>query len=132
MYWNWGPIYVNDIKAMKDGTWKAGSEYFDVDSGGLGLYGFMEGQKPQPGVPADVIPQVQAVLKDAQAGKFNRFSVFSGEIKDNKGNVVIPAGQHFEQCDIDQFKPGTDQCPAKYGMYWWNQNFIAELPKLSQ
>ena len=70
MYWNWGPIYAADIKAMKEGTWKAGSEYFDVKDGGLGLYGFMEGQTPQPGVPAEVIPQVKAVLADALAGKF--------------------------------------------------------------
>lgn len=132
MYWNWGPIYVNDIKAMKDGTWKAGSEYFDVDSGGLGLFGFMEGQTPQPGVPKDVIPQLQAKLKDAQAGTFNRFSVFSGEIKDNKGNVIVPAGEKMTQGDMDQFAPGAPGFPAKYGMYWWNQNFVAELPKLSQ
>lgn len=132
MYWNWGPIYLADIKAMKDGTWKGGSEYFDVKDGGLGLYGFMEGQTPQPGVPAEVIPQVKAVLADALAGKFDRFSVFSGEIKDNKGNVVVPAGEKFTQGDIDQFAPGAPGFPAKYGMYWWNQNFVAELPKLSQ
>lgn len=132
MYWNWGPIYAADIKAMKDGTWKAGAEYFDVDSGGLGLYGFMEGQKPQPGVPADVIPMVEASLKDALAGKINRFTVFSGPIKDNKGNTVVPAGEKITQADVDQFAPGAPGFEAKYGMYWWNENVIAELPKLSQ
>ncbi|HZQ10628.1 MAG TPA: BMP family ABC transporter substrate-binding protein [Anaerolineae bacterium] len=131
MYWNWGPIYVKDIQAMMDGTWKGGSEYFDVKDGGLGLYGFMEGQKPQPGVPQGVISQVQDVLKQAQAGNFDRFSVFSGPITDNKGNTVIPAGQKINQCDIDQFKESASpNCPAQYGMYWWNQNFTAELPKL--
>src|SRR5581483_4178247 len=125
MYWNWGPIYVADIKAMKEGTWKGGSEYFDVKDGGLGLYGFMEGQTPQPGVPQGVISQVQDVLKQAQAGNFDRFSVFSGPITDNKGNIVIPAGQKITQCDIDQFKESASpSCPAQYGMYWWNQNFI--------
>jgi basic membrane protein A len=132
MYWNWGPIYVADIKAMKDGTWKGGSEYFDVKDGGLGLYGFMEGQTPQPGVPAAVIPEVKQVLADALAGKFDRFSVFSGPITDNKGNTVLPAGEKFTQADMDQFAPGAPGFPAKYGMYWWNQNFVAELPKLSQ
>ena len=132
MYWNWGPIYANDIKQMKEGTWKAGSEYFDADSGGLGLYGFMEGQKPQPGVPADVIPLVQQTLKDALAGKVNRFTIFTGPIKDNKGNEVIPAGVSITQADVDQFKPGAPGFEAKYGMYWWNENVIAELPKLSQ
>lgn len=132
MYWNWGPIYANDIKAMKDGTWKAGSEYFDVDAGGLGLFGFMDGQTPQPGVPKDVVPLVQAKLKDALAGKFTRFDVFSGEIKDNKSNVIVPKGEKMTQGDMDQFAPGAPGFPAKYGMYWFNQNFVAELPKLSQ
>lgn len=132
MYWNWGPIYVADIKKMMDGTWKGGSEYFDVKDGGLGLWGFMEGQTPQKGVPESVIPEVRAVLADALAGKFDRFSVFSGPITDNKGNVVIPAGEKFSQGDIDQFAPGAPGFPAKYGMYWWNQNVVSELPKLSQ
>lgn len=128
MYWNWGPIYVNDIKAMKAGTWKGGWEYFDADSGGLGLYGFMEGQTPKSAVPADVIPKVKAKLADALAGKFTRFDVFAGEIKDNKGKVVVPAGQKMEQLDLDQFPGGDVKC--KYCMYWWYENFSAELPKL--
>jgi basic membrane protein A len=134
MYWNWGPIYAADIKAMMDGTWKGGFEYFDVKDGGMGLFGFMEGQTPQPGVPADVIPLVEQTLADALAGKFDRFSVFSGPIKDNKGNIVIPEGEKWVQCDVDQFAPPAapenPACPAKYGNYWWNENVTAELPKL--
>jgi basic membrane protein A len=132
MYWNWGPIYAADIKAMKDGTWKGGFEYFDVKDGGLGLFGFMDGETIQKGVPESVIPLVKQVLADAQAGKFDRFSVFTGPIKDNKGNIVVPEGKKIEQCDIDQFKPGSDACKAEYGMYWWNENVSAELPQLSQ
>lgn len=132
MYWNWGPIYVADIKAMQAGTWKGGSEYFDADAGGLGLYGFMEGQKPQPGVPAEVIPVIKASLADALAGKVNRFTIFSGPIKDNKGGTVVPAGEKITQADVDQFAPGAPGFEAKYGMYWWNENVTAELPKLSQ
>ncbi|MGE5139114.1 MAG: BMP family ABC transporter substrate-binding protein [Rudaea sp.] len=130
MYWNWGPVYAADIKAMKDKTWKPGVEYFDADSGGLGLFGFMEGQSPKAGVPAEVVDQVKAKLADMLAGKFTRFDVFAGEIKDNKGNVVVPAGTKITQCDIDQFKPGQPNCKADYGMLWWNQNVIAELPKV--
>ncbi len=134
MYWNWGPIYAADIKAMKDGTWKAGFEYFDVKDGGLGLFGFMDGQTPQKGIPAEVIPLVKQTLADALAGKFDRFSVFTGPIKDNKGNTVIPSGEKWAQCDVDQFAPPAapenKDCPAKYGNYWWNENVTAELPKL--
>lgn len=131
IYWNWGPIYANDVKQMIAGTWKPGAEYFDADSGGLGIYGFMEGQTPQPGVPADVVPLVKAKLADMLAGKFTRFDVFAGEIKDNTGKVVVPAGQKISQADVDQFAPGAPGFPAKYGMYWWNENVIAPLPKVS-
>ncbi|MBI3732057.1 MAG: BMP family ABC transporter substrate-binding protein [Chloroflexi bacterium] len=129
MYWNWGPVYTTDIKAMIAGTWKGGGEYFDADSGIVGLYGFMTGEKPQPGVPASVIPLVQAKLKDMLAGKFTRFDVFAGPIVDNKGKTVVPAGEKITQADIDQFPPGAPNFACKYCMLWWNDNIIAELPK---
>src|SRR5215216_5312224 len=56
-YWNWGPIYAKIAKAVQDGSYKAGYDYFDADSGGLGLYGFMEGETPTKGV-ADLPPEV--------------------------------------------------------------------------
>ena len=57
-YWNWGPEYVDMVQAMMDGSFKADDIYFDVDSGSLGLLGFMEGETPAPGVTEDVIPLV--------------------------------------------------------------------------
>ncbi len=67
-----------------------------ADSGGLGLYGFMEGETPTKGVsdlPAADIQMVKDLLAQMVAGKFTRFDVFSGPIKDNAGNVVVPAGE---------------------------------------
>jgi basic membrane protein A len=85
-------------------------------------------------VPASVIPMIRETLTKALAGEFDRFSVYSGPIKDNKGNTVIPEGEKWVQCDVDQFAPPAApenaDCPAKYGNYWWNENVIAELPKL--
>ena len=92
-YWNWGPVYLNVAKQIQAGTWKPGNDYLDADTGIVGFYGFMEGQTPQPGVPADVIPLVKAKLADMLAGKFTRFDVFKGPIKDNTGKEIVPAGQ---------------------------------------
>ena len=39
------------------------------------------------------------------AGEFTRFDVFSGPIKDNKGKVIVPAGEKMEQADIDSSRP---------------------------
>ena len=65
------------------------------------------------------------------AGEFTRFDVFTGPIKDNKGNVVLPAGEKMEQVDLDCL-PGVRYCRASTGMYWWADGITAELPKLSR
>jgi basic membrane protein A and related proteins len=132
-YWNWGPIYTKIAQGVIDKSYKPGFDYFDADSGGLGLFGFMPGQqltKGESDLPAEVIQSVKDQLAAMQAGKFTRFDVFSGEIKDNTGKVIVPAGQKMQQSDLDQFPPGAPGLECKYCMYWWNQNIAAELPKL--
>ena len=93
----------------------------------------MEGQELTKGMkdlPPDVIQKVKDTLAQMQAGKFNRFDVFSGEIKDNAGKVIVPAGAKMEQADLDQFPPGAPGLECKYCMYWWADGITAELPKL--
>jgi basic membrane protein A len=66
----------------------------------------MEGQELTAGVkeldPA-LIQEVRDLLDQMKAGEFTRFDVFTGPIKDNKGNVVLPDGQSLEQVDLDAF-----------------------------
>jgi len=134
-YWNWGPVYARISQGLKDGTYTPGFDYPDADSGLLGLYGFMEGQELTKGVaelPAEDIQLVKDTLAAMLAGEFTRFDVFAGEIKDNKGNVIVPAGEKFSQADIDQFPPGAPGLECKYCMYWWADGITAELPSLSQ
>ncbi len=130
-YWNWGPIYTKIAQDVKAGTYKPGFDYFDANSGGLGLYGFMEGQTPTKGVaelPAEVLQQVKDTLAKMQKGDFTRFDVFAGPIKDNTGKEIVPAGAKLEQADLDQFDSKTG---CKYCMYWWAEGINAELPKLN-
>jgi len=132
-YWNWGPVYANITKGNIDGTYTAGWDYFDADSGGLGLYGFMEGQELTSGVkelPPEVLDEVRATLDKMLKGEFNRFDVFSGPILDNKGETIVPAGEKMEQADLDQFPPGAPGLECKYCMYWWAEGINAELPSL--
>ncbi len=131
MYWNWGPEYARIVNASRDGTWKGGWEYFDADSGSLGLYGFMEGETMQPGVaelPAEDLAMIKDTLDKMLKGEFTRFDVFKGPIKDNQGNVVLEDGVSLEQLDLDGFKQFGSEC--KTCMYWWNENITAELPEL--
>ena len=131
IYWNWGPVYANITKGLIDKTYKPGFDYFDADSGSLGLYGFMEGQsltKGESDLPAADIQMVRDTLAKMLAGEFTRFDVFAGPIKDNQGKEVLGAGQKMEQIDIDCFAGGD--VPCKTGMYWWADGVTAELPKL--
>ncbi len=131
-YWNWGPVYARVTKDVQAGTYKVGWDYFDADSGGLGVFGFMEGQqltKGEQDLPPEVIQGVKDTLAKMQAGQFTRFDVFSGPIKDNKGNIVVPEGEKMEQADLDQFPPGAEGLKCKYCMYWWAEGITAELPK---
>jgi basic membrane protein A len=131
-YWLWGPIYAEITKKVIDGTYKPGWDYFDAKTGALGLYGFMEGQEMTTGVK-DLDPAVITMVKDTLAkmlaGEFDRFDVFTGPIKDNQGNVVLPAGQSLQQVDLDSFPEYGLPCSIPQCMKWWAEGITAELPK---
>jgi len=95
MYWNWGVIYADIVEKCRAGTWEDGSQYFDADSGGLGLYGFMEGETLMPGVaelPEEDLQMVRDILDKMLKGEFTRFDVFKGPIIDNQGRQILPEG----------------------------------------
>jgi len=131
MYWNWGPVYADVVGRSMADTYEGGSEYFDADSGALGLLGFMEGEELQPGVaelPEEDLQLIRDTLAQMLAGEFDRFDVFSGPITDNQGNVVLAEGESLEQADLDGF--AQFDAPCNTCMYWWNENVTAELPDL--
>lgn len=131
MYWNWGPVYADIVEQSRAGTWRGGWEYFDTDSGAMGLYGFMEGETLQPGaaeLPEEDLALIQETLDKMLAGEMDRFDVFSGPIIDNQGNVVVAEGESLQQADLDGFKQFGSEC--EICMYWWNENVTAELPEL--
>jgi basic membrane protein A len=131
MYWNWGPVYSDIAQQTKDGTYTPGWQYFDADAGAMGLYGFMEGETPQPGVeglPEEDLQLIRDTLAAALAGEFTRFDVFKGPIVDNQGNVILEDGVSLEQVDLDGFKEFGSPCNTC--MYWWAEGVTAELPDL--
>lgn len=131
-YWIWGPEYARIAEQVKAGTYTAGYEYFDAASGAMGLYGFMEGETPQPGVtdlPAEDVQLVRDTLAQMLAGEFDRFDVFAGPITDNQGNVILAEGAQLVQADLDQFPPGAEGNPCGVCMHWWAEGVTAELPQ---
>lgn len=131
MYWNWGPVYADIVTRSMNDAYVGGSEYFDADTGALGLYGFMEGETPQPGVeglPEEDLQLIRDTLAKMLVGEFTRFDVFKGPITDNQGNQVLADGVSLEQVDLDGFSQFGSPCITC--MYWWNENITAELPEL--
>ncbi len=129
-YWVWGPVYADITEGIIAGTYVPGWDYFDADTGALGLYGFMEGEELTPGVaelPADVIQDVRDLVAATLAGEFTRFSVFSGPIYDNQGTLIVPEGEALEQVDLDAFPEYGLGC--EYCMKWWAEGVTAELPE---
>ena len=89
----------------------------------MGLLGFMEGEELQPGVaelPEEDLQLIRDTLAQMLAGEFTRFDIFKGPITDNQGNVILEEGEVMTQEDIENIDK----------MYWWNENFTAELPEL--
>jgi basic membrane protein A len=132
-YWVWGPEFVRIAEEVQAGTYPFMADYFDASGGGVGLYGFMEGQELQPGVaslPQEDLDKIWAVMEGVAAAEFDRFNVFAGPIIDIDGNVVVPEGETITQADVDQFAPGVPGFEANIGMYWWNENIAADLPDL--
>ena len=131
-YWLWGIEYARITEGVIAGTYIPGYDYFDAETGALGLYGFMEGEELTPGLadldPA-VIQEVRDILAQMLAGEFTRFDVFKGPINDNKGNVVLPEGQSLEQVDLDAFPEFGLPCSIDVCMKWWAEGITAELPE---
>jgi basic membrane protein A and related proteins len=130
-YWVWGPEYARIATQVKAKTYKAGYEYFDAETGSLGLFGFMAGQTPQPGIkdlPAADVQMVKDTLAKMLAGTFNRFDVFAGPITDNTGKQILAAGQKLVQADLDQFPPGATGNPCSVCMHWWANGVNATIP----
>ncbi|MBX3015696.1 MAG: BMP family ABC transporter substrate-binding protein [Caldilineaceae bacterium] len=134
-YWEWGPEYVSIVQSMIDGTFAGEDIYFDVASGSLGLLGFMEGQEPMAGVPAEVIPQISDLLAQMTAGEFDRFDVFTGPINNNKGEVVVPEGTILTQSDLEGIDAELGATLGREGcticMSWLAEGIVAdaEIPQ---
>jgi len=136
-YWNWGPVYLDIVHQIQAGTWKPGNDYRDADSGIVGFYGFMEGQTPQPGVPAEVVDQVRAKLAEMMSGDFDRFDIFSGPITDNTGKVIVPEGQSLTQEDLEGIDAGTidafnltDRTACTVCMNWLIEGIQGTIPPM--
>ncbi len=80
---DWSPILTQIAEDLHKGVWEPEAIWWGLEKGVVGLSPF--GKM----VPDDVIAQIEAKKQAIIEGTF---SVFSGELQDQKGNIVVPAG----------------------------------------
>jgi len=82
----WGNFFTRDIQSIEKSTWKSNPKNLlgDLNSDMVTLAPWGSA------VPDDVKTLVEAKVADFKAGKAQ---VFTGPVKDNKGNMKIPAGK---------------------------------------
>jgi basic membrane protein A len=82
----WGGFFTREIQAVQKGDWKSNPKNLlgDLNSDMVSLAPW------GPAVPDEVKAMVEAKIAEFKAGKAQ---VFTGPVKDNKGNMKIPAGQ---------------------------------------
>jgi basic membrane protein A len=108
--WNWGPFYVNTVKAVKEKTWKP-DQYWGPMSDkivDIAPYG--------PMVPDDVKKLVEDSKQKILSGQWD---VFTGPIKDQAGAVKVPAGQKMSDKDMLSFD-------------WFVEGVEGSIPKKQQ
>jgi basic membrane protein A len=99
--YNWGPYYLQRVKAAMNGTWKPGFYYGSIKDGftGLASYG--------PGVNAATKAAIAKKENGIQKGSFYEFT---GPLYDQGGKLRVPTGKKMQVLN-----GGTN---SLYGMNW--------------
>lgn len=88
--WNWGKVYTQYVQAIM-----AGKPWEHLVRGGL-KDGFVQSSPYGAAVSAEAKTAAETVRKAMLEGDF---VIFKGELRDNAGKVVIPAGAQKVQRD---------------------------------
>lgn len=122
-YWRWEVLYLDVVRQIRAGTWKPSAIYGDAQTGLVGLSGFGEGETPNPQIPEGTVAEVRTTLAAMRAGRFTRFDIFAGPLRDNTGRFVLPAGHKPMQEDL----LGTTGCTLC--MSWLAEGIRGTLPR---
>ena len=90
-YYDWSKYAIDQVTALKNGTWKADDYSGDLESGLIAV------GPVNAAVSADVQAKVAQVIADLKSGKIK---VFTGPIYDNTGKLQIPSGTTWTVGDI--------------------------------
>lgn len=100
--YNWGPYYLNELKAAMAGTWKSQFYYGSLADGLIVMAPFGKS------VTADARAAITKRQSEMVAGTFDPFS---GPLTDQNGNTVVAAGT-------------TLTVQQKYALDWFSEGVI--------
>jgi basic membrane protein A len=107
--WNWAAFYIPTVKAVMDGTWKS-SQYW-----GGWKDGVVDLSPIGPMVPEDVKTMALAEADLFKKGEKTIFTIFTGPLKDQKGEERVAAGVAMTDQEI-------------LNMNWFVEGVEGEIP----
>lgn len=114
-YFNWGPSYVDFMKAAFSGKWQSkwvwlGPDWKNINNPDTSTVGYVAG----PALPASAQKHLDGFIKDLGSGKIN---LFKGPLNYQDGSPFVKAGQSASDKQIwymEQLLQGVDgQSSAK-------------------
>lgn len=100
--WNWGIAYAATAEAINNGTWTNDPIWWGLDKGMVDITDF------GPAVPEETRNAIMAVRDEIKSGDLH---IFTGPIKDQKGELKIPGGKQMsdgELLGMDWFVEGVE------------------------
>lgn len=104
--WNWGPFYVDQVKQIKAGDWKAEAYWGGLKDGIVKLAPLTKN------APEGAKAKVEAARKKIIAGELK---VFSGELKDQSGKVRVEKGKTMSDKEMLNMKWFVEGVVGKSG-----------------
>lgn len=107
--WHWGVYYKQAVQDILDGTWKS-TQYWGgwkdgiVDLAPLASF-----------IPEDIRKQIEDEEARFKSGEKDEFTIFSGPLKDQSGEVRVPEGQTMTGDEI-------------LGMNWFVEGVQGDIP----
>jgi len=90
----WGDYYTRRVQAVLDGSWTSDRVWGGVREGMIGVEGF------GPQLPTQVREEVLARQQDLAAGRIQVFQARLGDIRNQRGQVVVVRGQSLSDEQI--------------------------------
>src|SRR6056300_331476 len=100
---NWGPYYIEKVKAVIDGTWETGNYFGHMNEGAVQM-------APFTNMPADVEAKAQEIKDAISAGEY---FAFTGPIYDNEGKLQLADGEVASDDHLNQMMYYVEGITAK-------------------